>query len=227
MGLRNNHFRNHFEGIVEGNAHALLAGQWDAYRQFEKFIYPDMASEVLKTVADPPGFYITSCATHPPITAGEMSWRPQGEGDLSGYMYPAMQMVAALSGSGDLAASGFLSAVMVAALSGSGDLSPNILAQINASVDMVGSGDLDAGMSALANMLIEMTGTGDLDAAINAVANMSVDIVVTGAGLTVQSISNAVWNAVAASNNESGTMGELVNDVADIKANTNIIPALL
>jgi hypothetical protein len=73
-------------------------------------------------------------------------------------------------------------------------------------------------------MLIEMTGTGDLDAAINAVANMSVDIVVTGAGLTVQSISNAVWSAVATSNNESGTMGE---QLTTAKANTNIIPALL
>jgi hypothetical protein len=47
-----------------------------------------------------------------------------------------------------------------------------------------------------------LTGTGALDA----------DIVVTGTGLTTANVGEAVWSAIAALNNTTGTMGEKLND---------------
>jgi hypothetical protein len=47
-----------------------------------------------------------------------------------------------------------------------------------------------------------LTGTGELDA----------DITVTGTGLSTANVGQAVWSALAASNNVANTMGEKLND---------------
>jgi hypothetical protein len=41
---------------------------------------------------------------------------------------------------------------------------------------------------------------------------MEIDIVVTGAGLSTANVGQAVWAALAAANNNAGTMGEKLND---------------
>lgn len=54
----------------------------------------------------------------------------------------------------------------------------------------------------------------DLDATIAAFANMEIDIVVTGAGLNVGNVAQAVWGALASDHNDSGTMGNKLNSAA-------------
>lgn len=211
MGLVANCFRNYVGNLAEGSAHACLPGQFDAYRQFEKFIMPDMASAVLQGAADPPGYYL-GAVYQPPIRVGEMSMWIEGEGGLEGDLIPSYPMSIDMTGSGDLAATAALVVAMSIAMTGSGDLAATILGRLNASLDLTGSGDLSASMTGIANLGLDLTGSGDLDATIAAYGNMAIDIVVTGTGLSTANVGPAVWSALAAANNVPGTMGEKLND---------------
>jgi hypothetical protein len=101
---------------------------------------------------------------------------------------------------------------MLASFTGSGSISLAALGRFAMLVALSGSGDLDATAFGTAHPSVALTGSGDLDALIRAFGDMSVDIVVTGAGLSTQSIANAVWAAVSSANNDAGTMGEKLND---------------
>lgn len=211
MGLVNNCFRYYFGNTAEGSAHALLPGQWNSYRQFEKFIMPEMASAVLQTVANPPGGYIPG-VYQPPILVGEMAMRSDSSGTLTGNLLPTKVMTVDMTGSGDLAATAALAIAMQLAMTGSGSMTAEIEGRLNMTVDMAGSGDMAADMEGIANMAVAMLGEGDLEAAILAYGNMSIDITVTGTGLSTANVGQAVWAALAAANNEPGTMGEKLND---------------
>lgn len=204
--LVNNCFRLYFDNTAEGSAHALLPGQWDSYRQFEKFIMPDMASAVLQTAANPPGHYL-SRVYHPPIIVGEMAMRTDGEGDLTGDLLPSRSMAIDLTGSGDLDATAALVISMLCAMTGSGTLTAAIEGRLAMSIDFTGSGDLDAAMQGIASMAADLSGTGDLDATIAAYGNMAIDIVVTGSGLSTANVGAAVWSALQAQINNPGTAG--------------------
>lgn len=193
--LMANCFAIHNGNLVEGSAHALLPGKWDSYRQFEKFIMPDMAAAVLQTVADPPGHYLPA-VYHPPIIVGEMSMRTDGAGDLTGDLYPSRNMSIDLTGAGTLTANAALAIAMLCAMTGAGDLAAAIEGRLNMSIDMEGAGDLAASLSALGNMAIALSGSGDLEATIAAYGNMAIDIVVTGTGLTTANVADAVWAKV-------------------------------
>ena len=60
-------------------------------------------------------------------------------------------------------------------------------------------------------MVVAMLGAGDLEATIAAYGNMAVDIVVTGTGLTIENVANAVWDAVAADHVTPGSTGAALN----------------
>lgn len=209
--LVNNCFRLYYEGMVEGTAHALLPRQWNAYRQFEKFIMPDMASAVLKQAADPVGFYLSRCY-HPPIEVGEGSWRPQGDGSISFTGYAAVLGSIDLTGDGDFAGAGQKLVVGIIALTGTGTFTGSVVGDLNASFDLTGTGDFSGDMAGIASALLDLVGTGGFDGDMNGIANASIDIVVTGTGLTTANVAQAVWSALATSNNDPGTMGELLNN---------------
>jgi hypothetical protein len=211
MGLISNGSRVYWPGLVEGSAHALLPGQWDAYRQFEKqLVMPDGATAANKVTASPTGFYNNRCY-QPPIQDGEASWRPAGSGDLIANGYAARLADIDFTGSGDFAATAGLIVSAILALVGSGDITLAAQGRVSASITMTGSGDLDATASGLASALLALTGAGDLDALAMGYANASLEIVVTGTGLTTANVGQAVWAAIAALNNTPGTMGEKLN----------------
>lgn len=147
-----------------------------------------------------------------PRTGGGMSLRTDGEGALSADLIPTRPMSIDLTGAGDLAATAALVISMLCAMSGSGSLTATIEGRLNMSADFAGSGDLAADLSGIASMAIDLLGAGDLEATIAAYGNMEIDIVVTGTGLTTANVGQAVWAALAASNNDPGTMGEKLND---------------
>lgn len=207
MGLIANCFRYQFHGLAEGSAHALLPGSWNSDHQWQKFVAVDGASGVRKTAANPVGHYLPN-VWNAPITDGEMSMRTDGAGDLTAGLIPTRAMSVDMTGAGDLAATAALAVAMAVALSGSGTLEATIQGRLNASVDMTGSGDLEATIQGIASMAVDMLGAGDLEATIAAYGNMAIDIVVTGTGLTVENVRNAVWDAVAADYTAPGSTGE-------------------
>lgn len=147
-----------------------------------------------------------------PRTGGAMSLRADGEGSLDADLVPTLNGAIDFTGTGDLTAEAALVISMAIAMTGSGTLEATIVGLLNMSIDLEGSGDLSADLFGIASMLIALEGSGDLDATIAAYGNMEIDIVVTGTGLTTANVGQAVWSALAASNDEAGTMGEKLND---------------
>jgi len=100
---------------------------------------------------------------------------------------------------------------MIAALVGSGQLTASISGQLIAIADLIGSGDLTAAASALAGMVANLDGSGTLTASQEALGQMTADIFVNQSEATVEQIVAAVWSALAAEYNVSGTMGNKLN----------------
>lgn len=147
-----------------------------------------------------------------PRTGGGMSMRPLGEGDFAADLIPSQPMSIDFTGAGDMDATAALVVSMLLAMTGGGDLTATIQGRLNASVDMTGGGDLAGSMTGFADLVVDLLGEGDLDATIAAFGDMAIDIVVTGTGLSTANVGQAVWAALAASNNDPGTMGEKLND---------------
>jgi len=120
---------------------------------------------------------------------------------------------ASLSGSGDLSASGALIVSLLATLSGSGTISnATAAAYLQLAASLAGSGDLAGAIGALANASATLSGTGSVAATARANGALAASIVVTGTGLTTSNVGPAVWSALAAANNDPGSMGEKLND---------------
>lgn len=146
-----------------------------------------------------------------PRTGGAMSMRTEGEGALSANLIPTINGAIDFTGLGSLSANAALVISMFCNMTGSGTLTANITGLLNMSINLQGDGDLAANLSGIGNMLIDLEGSGDLAATIAAYGNMSIEIVVTGSGLTVENVRNAVWDALSANYDQPGTMGELLN----------------
>jgi hypothetical protein len=104
----------------------------------------------------------------------------------------------------------------VATILGSGTLSATVVGALNASATLAGSGDFTASLRALGNAIATIIGTGTItDANSNALGNISASIIVGEQGaLTPTGLAAAVWNAIAADFNTSGTMGEKLNSAS-------------
>ena len=102
----------------------------------------------------------------------------------------------------------------VATLSGVGTLTAAITGKLEASADLAGSGDVTGALGALASAVCSMIGTGTISSAdMRAIANMSCDIT-PFTTLSPENLAAAVWNAIAADFNDSGTMGNKMNSAA-------------
>ncbi len=122
---------------------------------------------------------------------------------------------ATLTGLGQLTAFGALIVSGSATLAGVGGIvGADLRAILQASATLSGSGAItNADLRALGNMLATLTGVGTLTAPNYATGALSATIVICdGAELTADDIASAVWNAIAASYDLPGTMGEKMND---------------
>lgn len=146
------------------------------------------------------------------------------EGGMSTYMFGTgtvsnAAQVAGLFASATLAGIGVISngamgltVEMVATLAGSGTLSASVIGQLQAVASLSGSSSVTAAQSALAGMLASLAGSGLItDAQQEALGEMTANIYVNQSEATVQQIVDAVWNALAAEYNLTGTMGEAMN----------------
>lgn len=174
----------------------------------------------------PPYSFILS-----PKTGGLSSYSlVNGDGELTfGNLAGGLNAEADLAGVGlitnaDLA----LIVSAVATISGSGTFSADIVGKLEASASLAGSGDLDGALGALADAVANIIGTGSVsNADMRAIAGVSADIT-PYTELSPESLAAAVWNAVAALYNGSGTMGEKLNDAGSASnpwADTSDYPA--
>jgi hypothetical protein len=147
-------------------------------------------------------------------TGGGLSSRNiiEGTGALSASGALGKNALADLAGSGALSATGALIVSAVADLVGSGSITTaTLLAILQVAADLTGSGTLAADVDALGWILADLEGTGALTAPNYGVGHMEADIL-PYTELSPAALASAVWSAVAADNNESGTMGEKLND---------------
>lgn len=148
--------------------------------------------------------------------AGGMSSANQarGVGDLTSAIAGGLNAEATLTGSGTMAATGQLIVSLVASLSGSGTISSAVAeAFLQLAASLSGSGSMTAVINAKANAEAALSGSGALSAPVlTALGTLLASIEVTGTGLTTSNVGSAVWSALAASNNDAGSMGEKLND---------------
>ncbi len=152
-----------------------------------------------------------------PRTAGGLSARGNavGEGDLTAGIAGGKNAEATLAGAGDLAGTLQLIISLVASLTGSGTISgAALLAYLQLAASLTGSGDLTGARTAIAHAAAVADGSGTIagTTVATALGELAAAITVTGTGLTTGNVGAAVWSAIAASNNDPGTMGEKLND---------------
>lgn len=204
-----------FTGGSVSSAETTARSNFGASGNARARLYVDQSQTALRLYAVPSGNY-AGTAYFLPQRQGDMASRNMaiGLGDLISSGALGRNVQAALTGSGDV-----LNAVMqlvvsaVATLSGSGALTGGIVGKLEAVAVLAGAGNLQGAIGAIASMLASVSGAGNLSANPRAVGEMAANI--RGYGeLTPEGIKDAVWGALAASNNTPGTMGNKVNSAA-------------
>lgn len=178
--------------------------------RFNKFINEN----VPQTMAVPSGYYAPVWVV-PPIKRGGLSTFGglDGEGDLLASILAVKLAEADLTGSGDLSATGSLIVGLVAALTGSGTVTAaDLKAFLAAVAALTGTGDADGTLTGQGELIALLVGSGAATGStLTGIGELEADIVSFGA-LSVEGMREAVWDAVAASYNNPGTMGEKMND---------------
>lgn len=173
--------------------------------------YPETTGGLPTTTALPEG-YLAPNAWLLPYNIGSMtSSNLNGLGSLSTAGVAGLSGVVSISGAGLLDATGGLLAGLVVEMDGSGDLTALGGGLLQAIVTMAGSGALSGVLGATAGITVTMDGVGTLTASPKGTGSMVIEIYVNESQATVNQIVAAVWSALAADYNESGTMGNKLN----------------
>ena len=189
-----------------------------------------------------------------PLAAAAITASLNGTGTVTPTLVGAANLLASLSGAGTISNANLtLLARILADLVGSGALASLAFAQGNLAATLPGSGSSSATILAQGILTSDVTGTSAIHGDSRATGFMSSSI--TGQSeLSPQNLAAAVWSALAAQYNAAGTMGNKLNaasaggidyatlaaaiitamnanpplvNVDAVKANTNLIPALL
>ncbi len=221
MGLLTNGFRDYIgvyqcygAGTVNGGYPSTLVANFALTGRNRNFAAGSGIAD--GTVGRPYG-YRAPGAWIMPQKAGALSAHNiiLGDGELVGAIAGGKNGEATLSGSGTLTGTAALIVSLAAALSGSGTISnAALLAYLNLAAELAGSGDLAGAASALAHAVAVLEGEGTIAGTTTATAlgTLAAAITVTGGTLTTANVGASVWGALAASNNDAGTMGEKLND---------------
>lgn len=118
---------------------------------------------------------------------------------------------ASLDGAGDIVPpAAQLIVQALAALSGAGSLSASAIGSLEASASLVGSGNIAASLGALADAVASIIGSGSIASTATAIGHASANIS-PYTELSPENLAASVWNALAASFNAAGSMGEAIN----------------
>ncbi len=138
----------------------------------------------------------------------------EGVGSQVSGLSMGINILSSLTGSGTISAANLsLITQLAATLSGSGTITVASLVGITSLASSISStGSLTAGLNVVAFMNSVLAGTSSVTAALRGTLSMEAHIYVNQSEETVQQIVDGVWNALAASYNATGTMGEKMND---------------
>lgn len=146
---------------------------------------------------------------------GELSStnKTSGAGSLTISSLSMGKAIAAnLTGTGSISAASLsLITALAATLAGTGSVSAAMVGSISLAANLIGTGSVTAGLKLLAGCVASLTGTGTATANLKGKARMESTIYVNQGSADVADMAAGVWNSVAASYNDSGTMGEKLN----------------
>lgn len=158
--------------------------------------------------------------TEPPYSwhlaekGGELSstTMTNGTATLTGSAAQGINVDSAIAGVGTIDTAGLsLVTSMIALIEGSGTLTASMVGTIQMASTLAGSGDITGSLNMLSGMVADLAGSGALTSDLKGTLSMAADIYVNQSEATVQQIVDAVWNALAAEYNLTGTMGEAMN----------------
>ena len=133
-------------------------------------------------------------------------------GTLTSNQSNGINVEADLTGAGTITTAEMaLVTSMVAALSGSGVLTGSMVGTVQLAASLAGSGDLTGAMSSLSGLVANLAGSGSITAELRGDLYMAADIYVNSGSAEINQIVEAVWSALAADYNVSGTMGNKLN----------------
>jgi hypothetical protein len=138
-----------------------------------------------------------------------------GTGTLAAAMSMGKALEAALSGSGTISAASLAMIVQfAAALSGIGTVSSASMQLASALASALsGSGSISAASLALiVSLEADLAASGTMSGVMVGLSSMEADIIVTGDVLNTANVAAAVWGALAAFNDNAGSMGEQLNN---------------
>lgn len=179
--------------------------------------------EHLANASTPDGYGMQALV--PPITAGSMSGKATGSGAAGGPAILALDALATITGAGSLEALGGLIVNLAATITGSGGISAATMqAFLNLLATISGSGGVTATATGIGNASATLAGTGAATGAATGLGNMGATL--RGYGdLTPEGLRDAVWQAIATSNNAPGTMGAVVNAAGSGGVDLNALAA--
>lgn len=148
-----------------------------------------------------------------PLKGGELSSTTQigGVGAVSGSLIMGKLMTADLAGVGEMTSAMSLVTSMLATLAGVGSLSGDMKLTLAMASTLAGQGSMTAAMNMLIPLVASLSGSGVLTANLKGNADLAATIYVNSGTATTQELVAAIWNALAADYNESGTMGQKLN----------------
>lgn len=173
--------------------------------------YPETSGGLPTTTALPEG-YLYPNAWMLPYDLGSMTTSNlNGVGVLTSIGVSGLAGVVSMAGEGLLTATGGLLAGLVVEMDGVGDMALLGGGLLEAVATMAGTGALTGFLGATAGLTVSMAGVGTLVASPSGTGEMVLEIYVNQSEATVNQIVAAVWSALAAEYNVSGTMGEKLN----------------
>ena len=195
--------------------HAGNRGNFSQSGRVRSRMMQDQTTTALEYYALPNGAY-PSLTWFIPQQAGQIGSSNQiyGLGSIVADLAGGRNAIADLTGAGDITNGNLtLIAQLIASLTGAGDVTPPpvLLGTLFPfSNQLTGAGAVAATLTAFASVQADLSGTGTLTLVPYATGELSADI--TGESvLSPQNLAAAVWQALAAQYNDSGTMGELMN----------------
>lgn len=165
--------------------------------------------------AQPNGNLPPSAWVLPQVSGGMSSYTLiLGSGVLTSGIAGGRNAEATIAGTSDISATAALIVSLIATLSGTGNITDaDMRAFLNATADLSGSGSLTSIVSGIGTMGSSIAGSGLLTSIVRANGELSADIVIGASDpLSPQALAAAVWNALAAEFNDSGSFGELVQN---------------
>lgn len=139
-----------------------------------------------------------------------------GYGALTATAIQARMSQADLTGTGNISSAQISSLIkLIASLSGTGDLTASLGILTGMISTATGVGDISGNLSAIVKMSALLSGSGSVTADLKGTGSLSASIIIGASGYLSQDdinrLTEGVWNALAASFNTSGTMGEKLN----------------